>query len=113
VTKLTEIREALTTLLEPIAAEVLVVPAGGKVEEGSENFAVRLTVGEPSPENELRVDALLGSDVGSVRAVIQANPEIGLPGIAAQVVSHNGYRLYPQPDGSARLGTEVVVRVFG
>lgn len=111
--RLTEIRKALTAVLTPLDAEVTVVPAGGKLEEGSENFAVRLTVGEPSPDNELRIDGLLGKDEGSVRAAIQANPELGIPDLAAQVVSHNGYRMYPQADGPPQLGTEVVVRVFG
>jgi hypothetical protein len=69
-------------------------------------------VGEPSPDAEQHLDELLGSEPGSVRALLAADPELGgIVGVSS-VVSHTGWRLYLRPDQPALLGSELTVQTY-
>jgi hypothetical protein len=107
--RITDIRHAIGRVLEPIDADLRVAPAGGKQEDQSERFVVRVIVGEPSEETEARLDDLLGSEPGSVRALLLADPLLGDTVSAQWVVSHTGWRLFPQSDGPPLLGSELTV----
>lgn len=109
---LTEIRKALSAALEVLDADVIVAPAGGKFEEQSEKFTVRVLVGEPAPETEQKLDDLLGSEPSSVRAVLKADSELGGTVSASQVVSHSGWRLFPRQDAPPLLGSELLVQTY-
>jgi hypothetical protein len=113
--RLTDIRRALERVLEPIEADVRVAPAGGKQEDQSERFVVRILVGDASDDSEVRLDDLLGDESGSVRALLAEASETldGTVG-AHQVVSHTGWRLFPpkQRDGLPQLGTELTVATY-
>jgi hypothetical protein len=109
---LTDIRRALSASLEDLDADVIVAPAGGKYEEQSEKFTVRILVGESTPGAEERLDDLLGCEPGSVRAVLKADPELGGCVSASQVVSHSGWRLFNRADAPPLLGSELLVQTF-
>ena len=109
---LTDIREALAAALAAIDAELEVVPAGGKYEEEGERFVVRLVVGEKSPETEARLDLLLGKGPESLKATLQLDPTLAGTVSAQALVSHAGWRLFPQPDGPPLLGSELTVQTY-
>jgi hypothetical protein len=110
--RLTDIRKALNAALEGLDADVVVAPSGGKFEEQSEKFTVRVLVGESSPETERRLDDLLGSEAGSVRAVLKADDQLGGTVSAAVVVSHSGWRLFNRPDKPPLLGSDLLVQTY-
>lgn len=110
--RLTDIRKALEKALEGIDADVTVSPAGGKLEDQSESFTIRLVVGEVTDETQAALDDLLGADAGSIRGLLLADPTLGDTVSAQQVVSHTGWRLYPQAEGPPLLGTELTVTAY-
>lgn len=71
-----------------------------------QHFIVRLTVGEPSEENEELLDTLLGQGEGSVKAALEQSRQI------AGVLKHSGCIPYRLPDGTYRLGAEWTVNVI-
>jgi hypothetical protein len=110
--RLTDIRCALERALVPLEADVAVAPAGGKVDEQEERFVVRVTVGEESGAAQARLDDLLGTEPGSVRALLKVDPELGGAVSAQRVISHTGWRLFPQADGPPLLGSDVTVLAY-
>jgi hypothetical protein len=112
VSRLTDIRLALERALQPLEADVAVAPAGGKVDEQEERFVVRVTVGEESDAVKAKLDDLLGADPGSVRAMLASDPQLGGVVSAQKVITHTGWRLFPQADGPPLLGSDVTVLAY-
>jgi hypothetical protein len=110
--RLTEIRRALERALEPLDADVKVAPSGGKVDDQQERFVIRVIVGESSASAEAALDDLLGTDPGSVRALLAAAPDLGGVVSVQKVISHTGWRLFPQVDGPALLGSDLTVQTY-
>ena len=106
-----EIRDGIRIALDGIPARVQVSLLGGKYDEGSEKFAVRVLVGEPSLEAEAILDDLLLAE-GPVLTALASDPSLDGVVQALAVRSHSGHRLFPQPDDTAELGTEFVVEIY-
>lgn len=106
-----EIRDGLRGALGDIPARVQVSLVGGKYDEGSEKFAIRVLVGVPSPDAEALLDDLLLAE-GPALTALAADPTLAGVVQTLAVRSHVGHRAFPQPDETVQLGTEFLVEVY-
>lgn len=109
---LTEIRRAFDVALADIPEPTEVSLIGGKYDEGTDRFMIRVLVGRPSPEATDRLDELLGRAEGSVCAHLEVAPTLGGTVGALNVRTHSGHRIFRSHEGAApELGSDVVVEV--
>lgn len=109
---LSRIREGFDAALAPIPEKVTVSLVGGKYDEGTDRFSVRVLLGAPTQESAERLDDLLGRGEGSVHALLEVDPTLGGSVAALTVRSHSGHRIFKAHEGAdPELGTDVTVEV--
>lgn len=108
---LSEIRAALATALAPLPERMEVSLVGGKYDEQTERFAIRVLVGPPSPQAEARLDELLApTGENSICGLLDADPTLGGVVGLVSVRSHNGHHAYRAHEGAEPdLGSELMV----
>lgn len=106
-----EVRAALGEALAEIPERIQVSLVGGKYDEGTDKFAIRILAGEPSEEAEARLDELLAPE-GPVLTAFELDPTLGGAVSNLAVRSHVGHRAFEQPDRSVLMGTEVLIEVY-
>lgn len=110
---LSEIRTALAKTLSPLPEQISIALVGGKYDEQTERFAIRVLVGKASPKAEARLDELLApAGEQSMCALLEADPTLGGAAGGILVRSHNGHHAYRSKEGvSPDLGSEITVEV--
>lgn len=106
-----QVRAALADALAEIPERIQVSLVGGKYDEGTEKFAIRILVGEPSEEAEERIDELLAPE-GPLLSAFETDPTLGGAVSNLAVRSHIGHRAFEQPDETVLMGTELLVEVY-
>lgn len=110
---LTDIRRGFAAALADIPEPIEVSLIGGKYDEGTDRFVVRVVVGPPSPEATDRLDELLGRGEGSIYACLEIDPTLGDTVGNMTVRSHSGQRIFRSHEGAdPELGSDLTVEVF-